>query len=461
MIKVIGLGNSPSHATLQAINAIKDCSCVIVKTAKTKTFEYFTSNNIECICLDFLYENAQDFDCLDKNICNFIIEKSQVFDNICYCVNGSGYDDRSVVALSKLVEIEIIAGVCNQINTTQPSLAHITISAYELVNMKGWNYDTRMSLLITDIDNNFIASEIKLILSDLLGDEQTGLLNGQSIKIYELDRQNCFDYSCAIFFPPLDIFTKLRHNMQDLMSIMYTLRGENGCPWDKAQTHNSIRHNAIEEAYELVEAINNDDLDNLIEETGDVLLQAIFHCVIGEACGEYNLNDSLSVLCRKLIDRHTHIFGGVVANNANEALSAWENAKAKEKSHTSLSNILQSIPKALPSLHRAKKAQSIAKKMGYEFENFTQVLNKINEEVEEFATADTSQQEIEGGDILFAVVNSLRWKGIDPEVALNRAVSKFITRLEYIDKHYKDTHKLSPEQLDKLWEEAKNATSSS
>lgn len=458
MITVVALGCRAGQITLEGANAIGKADKVFVKTALTDTYDYFKENQIEHTCLDFIYENSQNFDELDSAIADFIL--SQNCGNAVYCVNGSGYDDRSVILLSQRCDIRILPSVSFCISGSRPSVASVNISAYELAGMRGFNYDTRMSLCVSDIDNCFIAGEVKLILQNILGDEEKAIFNGNEISIYELDRQQKYDYAATLFVPPKNLVDKQRFNFADLYCIMRILRGEGGCQWDRAQTHESIRQNAVEEAYELVEAINNDDIDNIIEESGDLFLQSIFHCVIGEDSGEFNLEDCLSGICRKLIDRHTHIFGDVIANTAEEALKAWDEAKAKEKHYVTASEKIDKIANALPALMKAYKVQKAVAKAGFEFDSLEQTASKVREELDEFCSAKTAEElQDEGGDILFAAVNVLRWKGVEPEIALAGAIDKFVKRFKYVeDKCGGDIKSKTADELNVLWEEAKIAT---
>ena len=458
-ITVVALGCANGQLTIKGAEAIDKADKVFVKTALTDTYDYFKDKGIHCISLDFIYEKSQNFDQLDKEIVDYLLSQDQG-QNIVYCVNGSGFEDRSVALLMQNCEVEIIPSASFGIVGGRPSMATTVISAYELVGMKGFNYDTRLSLCVSDIDNVFIASEVKLILQNILGDEEKAFFGDKQIEIYELDRQEEYDYSKTLFVPSKNLVDKKRFNFSDLYQIMRILRGENGGQWDKAQTHESIRQNAVEEAYELVEAINNDDIDNIIEESGDLFLQSIFHCVIAEDTGEFSLEDCMSGICRKLIDRHTHIFGDVVANTPEEALKAWDAAKAKEKQYSSAGDKIDKIAKALPSLMRAYKTQKATSKAGFEFDEFDQVIDKIKEEIEEFCKAKTDEElEIEGGDILLAVVNALRWKKVEPEIALSKAIDKFVARFKYVEnKCGLDMQSKSLEELTALWEEAKIAT---
>ena len=185
--------------------------------------------------------------------------------------------------------------------------------------------------------------------------------------------------------------------------------------------------NALEEAYELVEAINNQDLDNMIEESGDLMLQSIFHCVIGEDMGEYNTEDALSSLCSKLIFRHPHIFGDIVATNKDEALAAWDAAKAKEKKYTKPSSKMDSIAKALPSVEKAKKIISVAKKNKFVTDSVEEAKKDLQEKLSIFANEQTEDN---AGKVLMSLILVMKLQDLDPEVALDKALSKFVDKFK-------------------------------
>ena len=463
MIKVVGLGLKDGDLSLKGAVAIDNADKVIVKTALTDTYKFFVEENIPHETLDSFYENSEDFDDLDSNIAEFLLSLKDK--NIVYCVNGNGADDRSVIRLKERCEKEIIAGVSRELSILEkhPHTSIVKVSAYDIAGDRAFSYDKTLPLVICDIDNNYIASEVKEILARVVGEEcQIIYFKGveeNKIFAYELDRQNDFDYESGVYVPPFTITDKQEYNFGDLLRIMYKLRDKNGCEWDKAQTHKSIRKNLIEEAYELVEAIDNEDIDNIIEESGDVILQGVFHAVIGEDEGEFNCNEVLTHLCNKLVTRHTHIFGNVVANNAEEALMAWEAAKAKEKSQSNLISKINGVAKALPSLQKAAKYQKYLAKIGMDFENINPIKAKIAEELDEVMNASAEEKEMECGDLLFAVVNLLRFLGIDGEVALNRACAKFENRVRYMqnkcDSNNWNLNELSAEQQESLWQEAK------
>lgn len=220
----------------------------------------------------------------------------------------------------------------------------------------------------------------------------------------------------------------------ELIKIIYRLRQPDGCPWDRAQTHESIRTNAIEEAYELVEAIDKRDSEKMKEECGDVLLQAVFNGIIAEDADEYTLLDVLKGLNGKLLFRHTHIFGQDKAYSAEDALKFWENNKAKEKGQKSLSDKLDGIATTFPSTMKAEKVQKYAAKVGFDFTNREEASSKVREELEEYLSATDEEREMEGGDLMFSVINLLRLDGIFSEVALNLSTAKFTDRVKYMER---------------------------
>lgn len=260
-----------------------------------------------------------------------------------------------------------------------------------------------------------------------------------------------------------------RYTYEDLVAIVSILRSDEGCPWDREQTHDSIKYAAVEEAYELMEAINNLDQANLQEELGDLLLQVLFHSQIGKEAGHFTLEDVVHGIAAKLVYRHPHVFGTVAVKDAHEVLTNWDELKKKEKAITSVAHDLKQVPKALPAQIRARKVQKKAAKAGAEFEHMDQVFDKVQEEIEELKEAltngDASAIEEEFGDILFGMVNLSRFLGLNPENALTNAVEKFITRFEGIENLAKARNQelsaLSADEFDVLWEAVKSTNNRS
>lgn len=244
-------------------------------------------------------------------------------------------------------------------------------------------------------------------------------------------------------------------NFQRLIDIVAKLRKE--CPWDREQTNQSIKKNLIEEAYELLEAIEENNNKEMIEELGDVLLQVVFHSQIKKDEGSFDINDVIKHLIDKLIYRHPHVFGEKQIKDVEEVLNQWDKLKQKEKNRKS---ILDGIPKRMPALMRATKVQKKAAKVGFDWTDTDLILDKVKEEIQELKEAKTKQElKHEFGDILIALVNLGRHLGIDPEEALHEATDRMVSRFQYIEKKAKKLGKsleeMHLEEMDKYWEEAK------
>lgn len=461
MITVVGMGYRDGDVSLKGAAIIDSADKVIVKTALTDTYKFF--EDIEHITCDTIYENSEDFNALNENLARYVIENEK--GATVYCVNGSGIDDRSVIILKQLLpDIEIVAGVGAEMDALKntPTTAYTAVSAYDIDD--DFYFDTsKNTLVIKDIDSDYIAGVVKAYLINTVGDEYTVTFfngtNSVELPVYDIDRQGKYDYLTYIIVSPCPLIEKKVFAYQDLIAIMKGLRSEHGCEWDKAQTHESIRANAIEEAFELVDAINNDDIDNIVEEAGDVILQGAFHTVIGVEDGEFELQEVLSGLCTKLITRHPHVFGNVVAGTADEALASWTEAKAKEKKAKTAEEKLFKIADALPGLMAAEKIQKIASAEGLDFVDKKDAENKLVEEVKEFILADDAKKEEEAGDILFSIVNILRLMGVKSELALHRTNEKFKNRIVYVLSEMKanqiNSNEISIEEFDKLWQNAK------
>jgi len=228
----------------------------------------------------------------------------------------------------------------------------------------------------------------------------------------------------------VDFVSKPRYDVSDLKKLLRFLRGPEGCPWDREQTHETIRRNLLEEAYEASEAIAGNNTEDLIEELGDVLLQVLFHADIAEDADRFTLDDIADATCRKLIRRHPHVFGEVKAKNGDESLARWDEIKRQEKLHGTSSDAMLSIANNLPALWRAEKIQKKAAKVGFDWPDHTGALEALHAELDELESAIASGGDVkeELGDILFSAVNVARFFDIDPEDALGGASAKFISR---------------------------------
>lgn len=257
---------------------------------------------------------------------------------------------------------------------------------------------------------------------------------------------------------------KDNYKFYDLVEIMKTLRSENGCPWDREQTHESLKRYLIEETYEVLEAIDNGDKSLLCEELGDLLLQIVSHARIAEDNKDFDIDDVITGISKKMYSRHTHVFGKDKAETADDVLENWDKIKRNEKHINTYTGEMKSIAKNLPALMRSYKVQKKAAKVGFDWDNADDAVKKVYEELEELKMARQSgrKEEMyeEMGDLLFAVVNVSRFLEIHPELALSDCVEKFIKRFDYIEKSAIDKGKkleeMTLKEMDELWNRSKS-----
>ena len=479
MIKIVGLGpGSPDALTIGAVEALQGSKNLYFRTEKHPTVDYL-KNRLETFkTCDNYYEEGSSFDEVYSNIARSMIEEYKISGELVYAVPGHPLvAERSVLNLINLcnknnIEYKILPAV-SFVDAMMDRLQIDPIEGLKIIDafdIKNQILDKRIGTIITQVYNPLIASEVKLELLEYYHDETeiyyvraAGIEGEESIRkipIYELDMQEDIDYLTSIYIPKN---LNNKKDIYDLVEIVDILRGENGCPWEREQTHESIKNAIIEESYEVAEAIENEDDNGIIEELGDVLLQVIFHAAIGKEDGYYNLSDIIEGICNKMIYRHPHVFGNVDAKTTEEVLVNWDELKKKEKHFETVTDELKGVAKTLPALIRAAKVQKKVKKVGFDFENVDKALEKIKEEINEvedvYKTNNVDRITEELGDLLFSCVNTARFLNIDSEEALNKCTNKFIERFSYIEntaiKLGLNLNEMSLKEMDKLWEETK------
>ena len=257
----------------------------------------------------------------------------------------------------------------------------------------------------------------------------------------------------------IDFEYKERYDVADLVRIMEVLRSPDGCPWDREQTHQSIRRDMLEEAYEVAEAIDEENPEHLKEELGDVLLQVVFHARMAQEKGWFDFKDVVDGVCQKMVFRHPHVFGSVEADNTEQALNTWDTQKQQEKGQKTVGDTLDAVARSLPGLMRAEKIQSKARKVGFDWDETEKAVEKLSEEVEELKQAirEKSNPQEELGDVLFAAAKVGRFLGHDSEQALHGTCEKFITRFRRVEEQAdgKALTEYSIHDLEKMWQNAK------
>lgn len=255
--------------------------------------------------------------------------------------------------------------------------------------------------------------------------------------------------------------SKEKYDINDYRRIIALLRGEGGCPWDAAQTHESIRRNMLEEAYEAVAAIDSGDKENLCEELGDMQMQVLFHARMEEETGGFDFDDVCDAACRKLLFRHPHVFGDVTVSDAEQALASWDNMKRQEKDQKTVSKAMSDVAETLPALWRAEKIQKKAAKIGFDWMDWHGAREKVAEELAELDEAIGSGEGIaeELGDLLAACVNLARFLKVDPEQALHGSCDRFVARFDRMEQLANESgtplESLDLAAQDALWEQAK------
>ena len=465
MITLIGLGVRAGDLTLSAKAALDKAEEIIARTDCTDSFKSLNGYSVRT--LDGIFASSRSFDTLNKNLAKEVLSAGRT-KNVCYCVDGAVSEDEACkIILNKAKGVTVHEGVSRISfvkNLAKLSCATVTaLSAYRIRTLKSCP-----AAVVYDIDDEYMASEVKLVLTDLFGEETECVFirgeQAQRIKIYEIDRQKKYDLTCAVAVEEAEFLKKDRYDFADLCNLVSILRAPGGCPWDRAQTNVSIKNNCVEEAYELADAIERDDDDGILEEVGDVMLQTAFHSVIKEEQGAFNATDAITANVKKLIFRHSHIFGGDSAADATEALGVWDKNKLKEKNMTTFGESVMAVPKNLPACMRAQKVGKRAGKSGMDFLSPVSASERLWEEVKELIAAMRSGDERavfdEAGDLLFSAVNTCRLAGVDCEEALRSATDKFAKRFVECEKLIiadgKNITDLNELELDCYWAKVKD-----
>lgn len=476
MINIIGLGpGSPEDLTIKSINLMKTANNLYLRTAKHPNVSYIRSLGIDFKTFDDFYDSKERFDDVYESIARKIVD----MEDVVYGVPGHPLvAEKSVQLIIKYAkeenkEVNIVPAL-SFVDAVLNSLKADPVEGLKIIDglqLQSQRPDMEVGNIITQIYSRLVASDIKIGLMDYYCDEQevyliraAGVPGEERIEkmpLYEIDRVDWVDYLTTLYIPPVK--NKRSYDFNDLILVMERLRGENGCPWDREQTHTSLKKYLIEESYEVIDAIEKEDIDAICEELGDVLLQVVFHSQIGKEFGEFNINDVINSITKKMIERHSHVFGEDRCSTAADVLINWEDKKRKEKNIKSYTESLTAVPKSLPALMRSVKVQERAAKAGFDWDNIEGPLSKVKEELGELLEVYNTQKydniKEEVGDLLFSIVNLCRFLNVNPEEALSGTVEKFIKRFKYIEdssnKIGKNLKEMTLTEMDELWNNAK------
>jgi len=483
-INIIGLGSGKIDSlTLGAVEKIQKGHKNILRTIYHPTIEYFYDKKIPFKSMDYIYESELSFEKVYEKIVDILFNELEFDDEINYIVPGHPMVAEKTVsyllekAPKENVEIEIVPSE----SFIEPILTALKIDPIDgmkiidAIEIKSTQLDVNSNLIICQLYNKRIASEVKLVLSEVYGDEYEVILVHfagvkdkeiiEKIKVMDIDKSKNIGALTTLAVSKINKDEISIYDFNDVVDIVKILRSENGCPWDRAQDHFTLRENLIEEAYEVVEAIEEENFNHLAEELGDLLLQVLLHTQIASENGYFNLIDVTTNLASKLITRHPHVFSKKMLVNPDKVVYNWNMIKYSSRSINTLSGRMENIPK-LPSLIRSKKVQKLASEVGFDWDNIDGPMKKVIEEYDEVleliedGEKDSLHYEEELGDLLFSIVNLARFLKVDPEIALHRATDKFINRFRVVEELTQEKGRklleMSIEELDELWEQAKS-----
>jgi len=449
IITVAALGpDSAQLLTMGALDAMREADALVLRTRHHKAVHMLDELDVEYKTLDALYEQCEDFDELCERAAKALIKKAQTVEHLCYAVSEPG-SDATVRALAAALPEDIALRVIGGVSLSDCAACAVlpfgvntenlrTVTALSVEEMR---VQADCPQVITEIDNCYIASDVKLWLSDLFEDEMTvyfienaaepGVI-ASPIMLCDLDRQAHYDHRTAVLVPRVSVYERSRATYEDFVEVISRLRGPGGCPWDRAQTHHTLRQYMIEEACEAAEAMDGEDDMKIADELGDVLLQVVLNSCIGAEHRAFTDRDVTSMAAHKMITRHEHVFGRAKAENAQAVTSVWENAKKKERGEqTALERVLD-VPVSLPALMRGQKSIRREWQAKGEKHERKDVLACVQEAAASLAREGAGEAEL--GTALMSLCAAAHAMDLDAETALRSAIAKRIDALREEDK---------------------------
>jgi len=478
-ITIIGLGAADIDQLPLGVyrTLTKHRGTIFTRTLDHPVIKTLQNEGVTFEAFDQIYEAHDHFEDVYESIVERLLEQA-TNEAVLYTVPGHPMlAERTVqLLLQKQEQGDVtlnIEGGQSYLDALFTSLKIDPIEGFQFVDATSFSrsiIEHRQHTVFCQVYDEMIASHVKIeLMEDLPDDFPVYIVDAagsaqeliKEVPLYELDRSVELSNLTSIYIPPV-AEEKLNHKFFRLRDVIATLRGPEGCPWDRKQTNESLRPYLIEEAYEFLQAVEDEDDEGMVEEIGDVLLQVMLHSQIGEDEGFFTIDDVIVTLTDKMIRRHPHVFGGHHLDTAEQVVGTWDEIKQEEKGETRLS-ALDGVVKALPGLLRAQELQKKARKVGFDWDDPAPMWEKVQEEIEEFKLSLTNEtedeQELELGDVLFALVNIARYYKVNPELAVQRTNEKFERRFREMEHTITSENiemkSLTLEQLDQYWEKAK------
>lgn len=476
-LTIVGLG--PGHAgllTREAWEVLSSAPEVWLRTAHHPCAQVLPQGPT-VHSFDAVYERATSFEALYQMIATELLRLAQRPQGVIYAVPGDPLvGDATVTHGLRLAEARgVTVRLVHGLSFIEPVLGLLgrdaldglqMLDAVELSQLLHPPFNPDLPALVAYLGDRALASEVKLALMNQYPDEhpvhviEAAGLPAQrvtTLALYELDQRD-FDPFAVLYLPPLTPVSSFEGFQQTIAR----LRAPDGCPWDREQTHQSLRPNLLEEAYEVLEALDRDDPEALREELGDLLLQIVLHAQIATEAGEFQMPEVIAAIDAKIKRRHPHVWGTTQVNGAEEVAQNWERIKKSERQNRGAEkqSLLDGVPRSLPALAQAQDYGTRAARVGFDWPDVQGVVDKVREELRELEAAQTPEERHhELGDVLFAVVNWARWLGVDAESALREANRRFAQRFAHIETQARlrgqALDKMSLEEMDTLWNEAK------
>lgn len=479
LITIVGLGpGSPRHLTREAWEVLKAGREVWLRTARHPTVPHLPGH-LTVRSFDHLYDSLEDFAEVYQAIAGQVVELGRRPGGVIYAVPGHPLVGEATVqqVLKEARREQLAVRIVEGLSFVEAALTALELDAlspglqvYDGIEIATCHHpplNPDLPALIGQVYSRHLAADVKLTLMNQYPDDHPVALIFAAgteeqrvvhLPLYELDHWEV-DHLTTLYVPPLPPVS----SFEGFQETVAHLRAPDGCPWDRKQTHESLRGNLLEETYEVIAAIDAGDMEALREELGDLLLQIVLHAQIATEEGEFRMAEVIAAIDRKLKRRHPHVWGGLKVRDTQELLARWEHLKQverNEKEGTS-GHMLDGIPQALPALLQAHTYGERVARVGFDWSSPAEVARKVREELAEVEAARTPEEvEAELGDLLFAIANWARHLGVEPEAALRKANARFARRFRAMEELARqrglDMEKMGITELDRLWEEVKD-----
>ncbi len=478
-ITLVGLGpGDPNQLTREAWQVLASADVIWLRTSHHPVVVGLPGG-ISLESFDDLYDRSNSFDELYSIIVEKILELGRTDAGVVYAVPGHPFvaettgPELARRARAESLPLRVVEGL----SFLEPTFTALGVDPYPRITLcdalslgrghvPGFAPDG--PVLIAQIYSRLVAAEVKSVLSEVYPDTHAvRMVHGagttdqevEALALYEIDRSEKIGGLTSLYLPSLGEGT----SFEAFQEVVAHLRAPEGCPWDREQTHASLRRHLLEEAYEAVSAMDSGDFEAMREELGDLLLQIVLNAQIASEEGEFTSNGVIKSVHDKIVRRHPHVFGDVKLDGVRAVLTNWERLKEDERNgRPGEGGLLDGVPEAMPALIQAQQFQERAARVGFDWPEIRGVLEKIVEEIDEVQHAeDEHQLAAELGDLFFALVNLARWKGIDAESALRATNTKFKSRFAFIERRVRQQSRrlsdLSLAELEALWQEAKRS----